>query len=142
MNKKIYVLLVCMIVVLVASAYLENREYVLLEFYYDNGEISLINKSLEKGNFPTLNHDIGKDYTINLVADGLILYSSDFDPTLLYSDSFEEEMQGGVEELDEAVFFIMVPSIKEGKSVEILKDNKKILEEEIYNVGASSCRIK
>ena len=143
MNKKILFIVFIILLVLAVTG-LEREEYVLLEISYSNGEFTLINKTLETGNSPTLNHDTGKSYNLNLVSDtGDILYSLKFDPTLLYSDALiGEDMHGNAEILSEAEFFLAVPGIKGADKVEILKDNIKVFEEEVYNVGASSCRIK
>ena len=121
-----------------------EKEYILLDVNYENGRFLLINKSLEKGNFPVIKHDFDKKYELRLISDkGEILYINSFDPTILYTDILVgDSLTGGVINLDKGEFYIAVPSNKNGDKIEILDDGEKILEEEIYNVGAKYCRIK
>jgi len=116
-----------------------NQDYISLELRY-NGEFSLVNKSLEKGCAPELNHIAGFRYSYNLTGDNKSLYSADFNPTLLYSDGFAEDIEGNVEEIQQD-FFILLPSPKEAEKVELYDNNTKILEIPVYDVGAASCRI-
>ena len=144
--KKVGLILVGILLVVVslviASDFLPN-EYILIEIQYDNGNFVLIDKSLEKGNFPTINHDLEQRYEVRLISDEEeVLFSNYFDPTILYSDGYEEEMEGGMIELDEARFFIITPNFKNAKKVEILEDKNKVFETEVYDVGSISCKIK
>jgi len=131
------------------SLSLSNRsvdEYILVEVYYDGEEFNLIEKSLEKGNYPTLAHKTEQEYEVNLIdKKGQILYYSSFNPLLLFSDNIDatgKEIEGGVILLDEANFFIITPSIKDAEKIEVLKDDEKIFEVDVYDVGATSCRVK
>ena len=127
----------------VIAAQVQQR-FVLLELKYDNGEFTLINKTLEYGYYPTINHDAQKKYQLNLISEtNETLYSNQFDPSKLYSDLQEgEELQGGVIELNDTRFFVISPDISKGDRVDIIKDNKTIFSTEVYNVGAVSCRVK
>lgn len=147
MHKKILffsiIILFSLIIIVFAQVNEEKREYILLELKYDNGSISLINKSLETGNYPEYNHYLNRSYDLRLLSlKGEIIYENSLNPTLIYSDAFEEFTEGGIVEIKETNFFVVVPSIKEGEKVEILKQGEKIFEEGIYDVGATPCRIK
>jgi len=142
MNKKISLLLLGILIVVIVNAALPE-EYILLEINYKDNAFSLIDKSLEKGKFPTLNHEI-EPYKVQLVdVDYNAIFSSTFDHTVLYSDGFvNDETEGGAKLLDETTFFLAIPSVREGQKIEILKDNIKVFEEEVYDVGATPCRIQ
>tara|TARA_Y100000310_G_scaffold338126_1_gene426927 strand:+ start:994 stop:1428 length:435 start_codon:yes stop_codon:yes gene_type:complete len=144
MNKKFYLLLFMLlvfVVVLLVSAAVP-REYILLEIYYD-GDFVLVNKSLESGFYPSINHDIDVPYEVKLMSEEDELYSNTFDHTILYSDAIiEENMDGKTELLDEINFFVVVPSVRDGEKVEILKDGVKVFEEEVYDVGATPCKVE
>ena len=151
MNKKLLVLVcvICLVVAVVsivlAASPVERREYVLLEFKSVNGELELISKSLETGFASSVNHDVNGDYEAKLVSDSDVLSSVSFNPEFLYSDSFQEgqvDITGDVIILEETEFFVSVPSVESIKKVEVYKNGDKILEEDIYDVGATSCRIK
>jgi len=123
----------------------KKDKYVLLEFEYEDGEINLINKSLEEGKSPTILHEAGKEYNVNLYSsDGEVLYSFSFDnPGRIFSDgSRGAELYGGVMELEKIKFYVPVLEDKKSWKIEILKNEEEILEEEIYMVGAKSCRLR
>jgi len=150
MNKKVFVFLFEISLIflfislfLINASVIENK-YVLLEFYYDRGEVSLIGKSLETGEIPVIEHEIEKEYKIDLISTkDDVIYSFIFDPTKLFSDvEINGNMEGGTLELEEARFYLAVPETKENKKIQVLKDNQVMLEEEVYDVGSSLCRIK
>ena len=116
-----------------------NQDYISLELRY-NGAFSIVNKSLEKGCAPKLNHIAGFQYSYNLTGDNKSLYSADFNPTLLYSDGFVNDTDGSVEEIQQD-FFILLPSPKEAEKVILYDNQTKILEIPVYDVGATSCKI-
>jgi len=132
------------LIVFIGSASKINQEYLLIEFSYDYGNFILLDKSLQTGNSPTINHLDDGEFLINLVSDkNKIIYSAFFNPLILYSDSFENNItEGETIVLDRAEFSISVPSFKEMKKIEIFDDNKKVFETGVYDVGAKSCRIK
>lgn len=118
-----------------------QKEYILLEFKYENGNFSLVSKSIEKGNYP--NPKIERAYQFNLLSDeNKILYATSFDPSLLYSDYGNMELEGGIVILNKTNFFVSLPNYEETGSLQIVKDNKIIFEEGIYDVGAKKCRIR
>lgn len=132
-------LILVVALIFIIPAEIIKEEYVLLQFKYSNGNFSLINKSLEKGYYP---HEIyDRTYEFNLLSkNNENLYATTFEPSLLYSDG-GEQLDGGVLILDEAVFFVAMPNYKEINKVRIVKDNQTIFEEDIHDVGSSSCRI-
>ena len=88
----------------------------------------------------------GASYTLQVTAlDDSIIYKNTFDPTLFYSEGADESLnvEGGPVFLDDVNFFLVIPSTPETMSVSFLDSNGKVLfNEEVYNVGASSCRIR
>jgi hypothetical protein len=142
MNKGILLFLIFGFVFIVGAPPVE-REYVLMEMKFDNGQFVLKDKSLEKGNSPSINHIIDRKYVYNLKSKKeQILYEDSLDPSLLFSDNGEEELSGGIIEVDNIDFFLLVPSIVEGDKVEILKDGQKVFEERVFDVGAENCRVR
>ena len=148
MNNKKLILLLAFGILLVGILFFVKGDfiddkYILLELEYDNGEISLLSKSLEIGEHPEILHEVGEEYKIDLISDvGSVLYSEGFDPTKLFTDFGDEDLKGGLVELNEVVFYMAIPDYKESEKIEILKDNVKIFETGVYDVGAKSCRIK
>ena len=144
-TTKIYLLIVLIVLLIIlANAAIVENDYVLVELKYENGIFSLINKGLEKGSYPNPAHNSGKEYNINLLSDDKsVLYTLDFDPTLLFTDGTKNnEIYGGIIVLNETNFVLTIPSYEEGEKVEILKDNEKVFETDVYNIGAKNCRIK
>ena len=144
MVKKVLFLAVFFVFIFQVIAVQVQQRFVMLELKYDNGEFILINRTLESGYVPTISHDTQKEYKINLISENNdVLYSNQFDPSKLYSDTQEgEELQGGIVELNDTSFFVISPDIPNGDRVVIIKDNKTIFTTEVYNVGAISCRVK
>ena len=155
MDKKIYfifliifLILLILLMTISADSHLK-KEYIFLEISYKNGNFSLINKTLEKGYYPKAIID-DYEYKVNIVSDrGEIIYSTAFDPILLFTDSFSNEIiEGGAIRLNETEFYVILPNLKTAEKAEILKiigqngESVKVFEVEIYDVGAESCRIK
>jgi hypothetical protein len=115
-----------------------------LEFSYSNDSITLLSKSLETGNYPEILHETELDYRLNLIADnGDNLYSRFFNnPTLLFTDFVDDGLEGGVVELTETTLLVAIPNYEESEKIEIFKGDEKIFEEGVYDVGATSCKIK
>lgn len=141
-KQTIYVLIAILITAVSIAG--TSQDVILIQFHYENGNFSIINKSLEQGISPTISHKPGFDYSIDLVsAREEQLYSFSFDPTILFSDEETENgLDGGAITLNETDFSVVIPSISEGEKVVLLKNGEKILEQEVYDVGASPCRIK
>lgn len=124
---------------LVLSSSAQLSEYVLLSFAYDNGNFVLLNKSLEYGSYPYT--PVERDFRLSLISrDNSSLYSTSFDPSVLYSDSGNEIMEGGVVILNQSIFYAVLPNFEEINKVVIVKDNSIVFEEDIHDVGATSCR--
>lgn len=140
------VISIMLISTLVGAPFVE-KDYILLDILYEDGKFTLLDKNLERGNHPTINHDLDKEYRINLISDKKdLLYTKSFDPRSLYSDGptgpIGKELRGGIIKLDKVEFFLIVPSNNEGEKVEILKDDEIVFEEEVYDVGAKPCRVR
>lgn len=121
-----------------------QKEYVLLEVHYIEGVFELQSKSLGRGNYPTVNHDLDNEYEINLLSEkDDLLYSNGINPGELFIDTGEGELEGGVVQIDNTVFYVIVPSVRKGDRVEIKdSDGVVVLAEDVYDVGAKSCRVK
>ena len=154
MDKKIYfifgiIFLILLIIIISADSNLK-KEYIFLEISYKNGNFSLINKTLEKGYYPKAIIE-NYEYKVNVISDNRkVIYSTSFDPVLLFTDSFSNEIiEGGAMRLSETEFYIILPNLRTAEKTEILRigtgqngENEKVFEAEIYDVGAESCRIK
>jgi len=115
--------------------------YILLTLEYNKGNIDLISKSCEKGFHQTLNHDLEKEFRINSYSKkGELLYSASFDsPGNIFSDSFEEEeISGGIVELEKARFYLIIPGNEELEKIIILRKEKKIFEKEVNFEGCEN----
>lgn len=99
--------------------------YLSLEFEYDKGVINLIGKSLETGFYPTLSHNVEKEFRINSYSkDEDLLYSYSFDPGSLFSDENElEKSEEGLIKFEKNEFYLAVPEAS--KKIEILKRGEK-----------------
>lgn len=145
--NKFYLIIGGIFFILAVSAAASEKEYVLIEIAYESGTFNLINETLEKGNYPFIEHENNYGYNFYLVSDKKeIFFSGSFDPTLIFTDglniSNNESFEGGAIELNESNFFIAVPNIKKAEKIEIFKNNEKIFEAELDFNPASSCRIR
>ncbi|MDD5149105.1 MAG: hypothetical protein PHC28_01305 [Flavobacterium sp.] len=118
--------------------------YISIDLSYD-GNFSVLNKTLEKGCVPDYKHFAGFRYSYNLTGKNETIYSADFNPTLIFSDGIlenftEENISGSVGEM-KTEFSIFVPSTRDAENVELYDGDLKILEINIYDVGATSCRV-
>lgn len=131
--------------VMIVSSQQPINEYIILHMNYNEGKFSIVGKSLEKGFYPDYSHTTSSQYTLQLTSEDGILYQNSFDPTLLYSEGADDnsDIEGGPVILDNADFALIIPSLPEGENVLIFDANgEKVFEEDIYNVGATSCRIR
>jgi len=85
MNKILLLILTAITLLLVfTTASIMEQEYVYLEIYYKDGNFTLLNKTLEKGNYPTISHDPNFTHTLNLLSgQGQGLYNYHFNPTII-----------------------------------------------------------
>jgi hypothetical protein len=134
------------LIVIVSFAYINtasqednlcNKDYVMISLAYD-GNFSVLDKTLERGCVPLILHNANFEYSYELTGSNTSLYQQDFNPTLIFSDNDE---QGDVREANQS-FDIAVPSLKQGEKVNLYDNESKILEIDVYNVGAKSCRIE
>jgi len=142
MYKKILALLfgiaylIGIITIVGSDANLCSQDYLSLEFKYNNGNFSVVDKNLQQGCSPNYLHKAGFRYSYNLEGKNRSLYDADFS-NLLYSDNNES---GGIEDAQGNLVLAM-PNEKEGEKVNLYDEGKKILEVKVYDVGATSCRI-
>jgi len=122
-----------------------KQEYNFLEFEYFNGEFKLLNISLLEGNYPTLSHDPEKEFNMLLISKtGEVIQNNSFDsPSIIFSDLFEgEEIEGGLLNIGKSKFYAIMPESEDSYSIKIFRDQRRITEEEVFDVGAKSCRLK
>lgn len=113
-----------------------SNDTIFVDLYYD-GSFAVLNKSLGKGCSPNYLHNFGERYSYDLQANGKSLYKAEFNPELIYSDA---DTEGGVENAKKSIV-LASPSLEGAEKVNIYDNNTKILEINIYDVGATSCRI-
>ena len=117
-----------------------NEDYVFVELDY-NGEFSLVEKGIETGCIPEYLHSPEFDFEYKLESENQSLYSVEFDPSLIYTDTIiNENMEGGAEEAEETIL-LAAPSLEEGEKLNVYENGTKVLEVDIYDAGATSCRI-
>lgn len=120
-----------------------NTNYVLIELEFNQGVFTLKDKSIETGCFSQIPSDPNWEYTYNLKKGGENLYSSSFNPELVYLDTEQSgELTGEVIELQSGKLYLASPNVEESDSLEIYKEGQKIFETTIFDAGAKNCRIK
>ena len=106
-----------------------------------NGEFSLVDKGMEKGCIPEYLHSPDFNFEYKLESENQSLYSVEFDPSLLYSDALlGDDMEGGAEGAEETIL-LAAPSLEEAEKLNVYENGEKVLEVDIYDAGATSCRI-
>ena len=128
----------------VVKNYEENslcgEDKILIDLFYD-GDFVVLNKSLVRGCIPSYKHDLGRRYSYDLKAANQSLYESEFNPELIYSDiDAENEIEGGAENAERNIV-LAAPSLENGEVVNLYDNGTKIMEINVYDVGARSCRI-
>ena len=102
------------------------NEYYFMELFYANGEFDLVGWSVEKGKVPSVEHEVDKEYELQLLSfEGEVLYSYLFgNPGLVFSDGEEE---GGVIEFDNRVFYVLVPKFEDAYGVRVVRGGEVIV---------------
>jgi hypothetical protein len=141
MNKILLAVgIIVMIIALgiIVNASISNQEYYLYHMHYENGEFTIIDKTLATGYFAQQTDNI-YDYKLEVISEDNSAYSTYFDPTILYSDGFENnQIIGGMVKLSKTDFFISTPKSSDKDKIIILKNNEKVFEE---NEKPKPCRI-
>ena len=115
----------------------DGQQYLLIEMQYNNGNFSVLNKTLEEGCAPLMLSE--KRYEYVLSDAGEKVYSSGFNPSEIFVDN---EEGSDMLLLEDTRFFITAPSLINAENIEIYEAEKKVFEDKIYDVGATSCREK
>ncbi|MBT3405508.1 hypothetical protein HN832_00605 [archaeon] len=124
-----------------------ESKYILVELEYNSNSISqftLINKTLETGCYSEIIYNSQVEYNYQLTTNKNSLYQSSFNPSLIFIDGQEEgetELTGGTIEPGTARIFLTLPP-ESGEVLEIYNQTDKIFETNIFDTGATSCRIK
>jgi hypothetical protein len=113
--------------------------YVLLKMSYLNGEFSVLDKTVGEGCAPKLNPVSGVEYSYDLVNGEGILKEGTFHPGILFIDGLEG---GEVVEVEENEIYLAVPYEKEVDDIEIYRGTDLKLKAGVFDVGATSCRVK
>jgi hypothetical protein len=148
MNKKIFLIGGMIFLILAVTAGSIKNEYILIEINYENGKFYLVNETLEKGNYPSIEHEINSDYRFELVSDkGEVLFTGYVEPNLVFTDGLSKEknnkdFEGGVVELNQSNFFIIAPNIKKSDKIKIFKEDNKVFEAKIDFQEPTSCRLR
>lgn len=144
MNKKFFLILGAVFLILAVGASLIEKEYILIEFYYQNGNFHIVNQTLEKGDYPINENEGDFEYEFVLSSDNNdLLYSNSFDPTIIFTDgSNGEYFGGGAIKLSETNFFVIAPNFNNAQKIKIFKDGQKIFEAGVDYNAAKSCRIR
>ena len=121
------IILICLVMVQAAFALdCSKSKFYLLNFKYSNGAITFIDKTIEKG-CPD-NANFLNNYKIELVKEGNIVYSSGFNPGLIYTDfGAGEEIIGGAKVINETEFSISVPYEEKFDKISVYKNQNEIL---------------
>lgn len=106
----------------------QEQEYYLIHLLYDSGQISVVEKAIEQG---CVNSNGNGPYEYNLIfKDGSIRNVKGFNPELVFTDFQDieqEQIDGGSIEYS-GDFFLKIPLIEELKEIEILIQNKSLIE--------------
>ncbi len=119
-------LIMILILPLVYSAECKDSKYIMLDLAYENGDIKLIDKSLNIG--CATGEINNKKYKIKVNLNDKDIYLSSFDPGVLYADGPKnDEITGGVTELDYKEFSLSVPAYDNSQIKIINPEGKEIL---------------
>lgn len=117
-----------------------EQQYVLIEGNYNQGKITINNKSIETGCLGT--NGIGNfEYKLNLQSGEAL--TEEFNPELIFTDTQQPEQQGiNGEALEyQGDFFLKIPLIENSKSLEIIKDKETLAELNLEDINSRPCKI-
>lgn len=133
------VLAISLIIILIINASSENSQYILFHVHYENNTFTIINKTIESGNFNQQIED--KDYKFVLLLNNNTLYQTYFNPEFLFTDAeINNETIGSLIILNKTDFFISAPNLENIDKIQIINKDQILLEED-YSL-AKPCRIK
>ena len=115
-----------------------GEKYYLIEGAYLNGEIKILEKSIESG---CVDGKGAGDFSYKIILkDDSVIEGAEFNPSLIFTDSpGEEEINGEVYESTKE-FYLKLPLIENAKSLEIIKKEESIKEINLEDIGARPCK--
>ena len=113
-----------------------NQEHYLIEANYSQGEITLIEKTLEPGCVGN-NGAGGFNYQI-IKEDNTTILEGEFNPELIFTTS-PGEIAGEVFE-QEGTFLLRIPVIKNSKTLQILEADNLLTNISLQDIGVRPCK--
>ena len=126
MNKAI---LARIFFILLCPVFAEMQKVMVLDLYYDNGKIFVIDKAIKYGYYPEQRHSAESEYSLQILQKGSILHSSLFkEPNIVYREGSDENgiLSGGKVVLDEREFSVIVPYFGEADEIRIISPEGSI----------------
>ncbi len=111
------ILFVFIIIIMVGISYgaeCKDSKYILLDMVYENGKLTLVDTSLNMG---CGSGEIkGDDYRIDIDLNNKVVYSSNFNPEIIYMDGpNNDEISGGVVRIIKKEVILTVPAYEASK---------------------------
>lgn len=111
------ILLAFIIIIMVGISYgaeCKDSKYILLDMVYEDGKLTLVDTSLNTG---CGSGEIkGNDYRIDIDLNNKIVYSSNFNPEIIYEDGpGNDEISGGAVKVVEKEVILTVPAYEDSK---------------------------
>ena len=118
-------------------------QFILVELAFTNNNFELKHKSLETGCFSQINNiGIFNEYTLNLQNQGATLYENSFNPVIIIENADEEGNLEG-ETINPESIILTMPYFEDVENLEIFdSNNNQVFVTTVFEVGATSCRIK
>jgi len=125
MMKKLFLYVIILILII---NFVIAQKVIILNFDYDNGKISFIDKTIKTGYFPDRKITPSKGYKLVEISDKYeVLYSFNFEvPRIIFTDISTEygEIKGNMIVLNETSFSLVVPYFENLKEIKILDENQ------------------
>jgi len=116
----------------------ENSKYILITGNYNQGEITIKEKTIETGCLGT--NGIG-DFEYNLILQDDSNLQEEFNPQFIFTDIQEEtDLSGGAVE-QQGDFYLKISKIENSKTLEISKEGQLITQTDLEKIGAIPCEI-
>ena len=132
MNKHALILLLF----IAGSVGAASNQVLVLKLNYDNGGISLVNKTLKYGFYPDRNYQPENGYTLEIISNhDDVLYDFTFrQPNIMYVDgTVNETLTGGIVAMDNVDFSLVVPYFEEAKEIRIYSPEDDLLMKEVVH---------
>ncbi len=114
------------------------QQYHLIEGMYNDGTITITDKFLEAG---CVGENGAGDFNYNLIMqDNTKFLEGEFNPELIFTDAQKNSEIDGEVLKSERSFLLKLPIIENSKSLEIIKDDKKLVEISLEDIGARPCK--